>query len=44
MTQSKSERIHKSEAARQRRREIKDIIYATTARLYSRMRKQRKKK
>jgi len=44
MTRSRSERIHKSEAARSRRRELKDIIFLTTQRLYSRLRKQRKKK
>jgi hypothetical protein len=43
MTRSRAERIHKSENARSRRRELKHIIYDTTSRLYSRLRKQRKK-
>jgi len=44
MTQSRSERLHKSETARQRRRYLKDIIFDRTSRLYSRLRKQRRKK
>ena len=39
----RSERIHKSEAARKRRKVVKDIKEGVKERLYSRLRKQRKK-
>jgi hypothetical protein len=44
MTKSRSERILRDEAARTRRKELKQIIWGKTARLYSRLRKQRKQK
>ncbi len=39
----KSERIAKSEAARARRRERKNIIFSKTERLYTKLRNLRKK-
>jgi hypothetical protein len=41
---TRSERIAKSNAARQRRRDLKDIIIGKTSRLFSRARKLRRKK
>lgn len=43
MTSSRAERIAKSNAARQRRKELKNIMFDTTTRLYSKLRKLRKK-
>lgn len=40
---NKAERIHRSEAARKRRKETKNIIQERTENLYSRLRKLRKK-
>lgn len=44
MTQTRSERIARSEAARARRATRKQIIFERTQRLYNRLRKQRKNK
>jgi len=40
----KSERIHKSERARLRRRSIKDTIFKRTLNLFSKLRRKKKKR
>jgi len=40
---SKAERIHKSNVARTRRKNIKEILYTQTINFYTKMRKLRKK-
>jgi hypothetical protein len=40
----RSERLHKSEAARKRRKNIKEIKEGVKERLYTKLRKERKKK
>jgi|TARA_B100001540_G_scaffold270012_1_gene252973 hypothetical protein len=44
MTESRADRIHKSENARQRRKTVKDIVFTRTRKLYDKLRRKRRKK
>jgi hypothetical protein len=41
---TKANRIHKSETARKKRKEIKDIVFMRTINFFSKMRKKRRNK